>query len=166
MTIDKIKLIENFSANDLIFKGIRKTASGTRLVNIDYEYLLQTPWLRILYDVEYSVCVEAEKIKEILSSIDDKILNYMTEQLNITIEELTEMYRPLLKISKNINCFTIPISSNSVLFDSSKNYYNKAEMKNILKPNDNIRLLIKFKKISFGDHDLKILLELIQLELA
>jgi hypothetical protein len=161
-----IKLFKDFDINNLIFKPLRKTATGSRIIDIENQEIYQTCWLKILYDVEYNICVEADKIKEILEQIDTKIVDYSSEKLDFSKTEILRMYRPLLKSSSNSYCFSVPISTNTVLFDSTKKFYNKAEMKDILKSGQNIRFIFKFKKIYFKDHELTLPLELLQIELA
>jgi hypothetical protein len=161
-----IKLLKDFNSNDLIFKPVRKTTTGSRIIDINGDMLFQTGWLKILYDVDYSICVDSEKIKDVLEKIDEIVIEHSSNTLDFSKEEILNMYRPLLKQSGNFNSFTISILTNTVLFDKYKNIYNKSEIKTILKPGQNIRLIFCFKKISFKDHELRFPLELHQIELA
>ncbi len=162
-----IKLFKDFDeVTDLIFKPVRKTTTGSRIIDVDGNILFQTGWLKILYDAEYSICVEADKIKEVLEKIDEKVINHSSITLDFSKQEILKMYRPLLKQSGESKCFSISILTNSILFDKDKNFYNKSEIKNIIKPGQSVRLIFNFKKIYFKDHELTFPLELQQIELA
>lgn len=158
-----IKLFKDFNQNDLIFKPIRKTATGSRIIDVDGDMLFQTCWLKILYDVDYSVCVESEKIKDILIQIDQMVIDHASKSLDFSKEEVIKMYKPLLKQSE---CFSVSIINNTTLFDKDKNFYDKSEIKNVLRQGQNVRFIFSFKKIYFKDHDITFPLELHQIELA
>lgn len=162
-----VKLLKDFDPSELKFKPVRKTTTGSRIIDVDCEGLiLQTGWLPIIYDIEYNICVNSDKIKEILEKIDKRIVEYSCEILDFTKEEIIKMYRPLLKQTGNFNCFSISILTNTLLFDRDKNVYDKSEIKNVLKKGQYVRLLFNFKKIYFKDHELTFPLELQQIELA
>ncbi len=161
-----IKLLENFDQNDLIFKPVRKTAAGSRIMDVDGDILFQTCWLKILYDVDYNICVNSEQIKDILRQIDQIVIDHSSNVLDFSKQEMLNMYRPLLKQSSDSNCFSISILTNTVLFDRHRNFYNKSEIKNVLKQGQNVRFIFCFKKICFKNHELRFPLELQQIELA
>ncbi len=162
----KVKLLRDFVPSDLVFKNQRKTESGSRIVDVDSNVFFQTPWLKILYDVDYSICVESELIKDVLEKIDNIVIEYSISELEFSKTEIMNMYRPLLKKSGDDNCFTISVLTNTVLFDNQKNHYDKSEIKTILKQGQMVRLLFAFKKIYFKDHALTFPLELQQIDLA
>ncbi len=158
-----IKLLKDFDTNDLTFKPIRKTTTGSRIIDVNENTLFQTCWLNILYDVDYTICVRSEKIKDILNQIDEKVISHSSNVLGFSKEEILQMYRPLLKQN---NQFSIPILTNTVLFDNQKKFYNKSEIKNILKKGQHVRFIFNFKKIYFKDHELTFPLELQQIEVS
>lgn len=162
----RVKLLKDFNQNDLIFKPVRKTATGSRIIDVDGNMLFQTGWLKILYDVDYTICVDSEKIKDILYQIDQLVIDHSSKSLDFSKEEILNMYRPLLKQSGNSNSFCISILTNTILFDKDKNFYDKSEIKNILKQGQNVRFIFSFKKIYFKDHELTFPLELHQIESA
>jgi hypothetical protein len=161
-----IKLLKDFDQNDLIFKPVRKTATGSRIIDVEGDTLFQTSWLKILYDVDYSICVDSQQISDILQQIDQIVIDHSSNVLGFPKEEILKMYRPLLKQSSDSNCFCMSILTNTTLFDRHKNFYDKAEIKNILKQGQNVRFIFGFKKIYFKDHELTFPLELMQIELA
>jgi hypothetical protein len=166
MTAPSVKLLKDFNQNDLIFKPVRKTPTGSRIIDVDGNILFQTCWLKILYDVDYSICVDSENIKSVLEQIDQKVIDHSSNVLDFSKQEILKMYRPLLKQSGDSNCFCVSILTNTVLFDRYKNFYDKSEIKNILKQGQSVRFIFGFKKIYFKDHELTFPLELQQIELA
>ena len=158
-----IKLLKDFVQDDLIFKSVRKTDTGSRIIDICGNTLFQTPWLRILRDIDYDICVDSEKITDIFEQIDQIVIEHSSTILNFSKEEILKMYRPLLKQSKNSVSFRI--STNTVLFDQDKNCFNKSEIKDILKRGQTVRFIFSFKKIYFKDHQLTFPLEVLQIEL-
>src|SRR5579871_1895729 len=98
-----VKLLKDFNQKDLIFKPVRKTATGSRIIDVDGDLLFQTCWLKILYDVEYSICVDSEKIKDTLEQIDQKVIEHASNSLDFSKDEIIQMYRPLLKQSGESN---------------------------------------------------------------
>jgi hypothetical protein len=161
-----VKLFKDFNKHDLIFKPVRKTATGSRIIDVDGDTLFQTGWLKILYDVDYSICVDSEKIKDTLSQIDQMVIEQASNSLDFSKEEILNMYRPLLKQSGDSNCFCVSILTGTTLFDRDKNFYDKSEIKNVLKPGQSVRFIFSFKKIYFKDHEITFPLELQQIELA
>lgn len=161
-----IKLFENFNENDLIFKPVRKTQSGSRIIDVNENILYQTCWLKMVNDIEYSICVDPEKIQTILQKIDEIVINHASNAFGFERHEIIKMYRPLLKLSGNNKYFSMSILTNTALFDKHKNFYNKSEIKNILKQGHYVRFIFNFKKIYFKDHELTFPLELQQIELA
>lgn len=161
-----VKLLKDFNQNDLIFKPVRKTATGSRIIDVDGNILFQTCWLKILYDVDYSIWVDSEKIKDVLTEIDQKVIEHSAISLDFSRDEVMKMYKPLLKQSGDSNCFSVSILTNTTLFDRQKNFYDKSEIKNILRPGQSVRFIFAFKKIYFKDHELTFPLELQQIELA
>jgi outer membrane protein assembly factor BamB len=161
-----VKLFKDFDKNDLIFKPVRKTATGSRIIDVDGDTLFQTSWLKILYDVDYSICVDSEKIKDTLSQIDQIVIERASNSLDFSKEEIVNMYRPLLKQSGDSNCFCVSILTGTTLFDKDKNFYDKPEIKNVLRPGQSVRFIFGFKKIYFKDHELTFQLELQQIEVA
>lgn len=161
-----VKLFKNFDQTDLIFKPVRKTATGSRIIDVDCKVLFQTGWLKILYEVDYSICVDSEKIKDTLNQIDQIVISQASNSLDFSKDEITKMYRPLLKQSGDSSCFSVSILTATTLFDKHKNFYDKSEIKNILKPGQNVRFIFGLKKIYFKDHELTFPLELQQIELA
>jgi hypothetical protein len=158
-----VTLLKDFDPDNFIFKPVRKTATGSRIIDVDGNDSFQTCWLKILCDTEYGICVESDKIKNIFERIDEKVITHSSNVLEFSKQEILQMYRP---ISKNSNYFCISILTNTVLFDKNKNFYEKNEIKNVLKVGQNVRFIIKFKKIYFKDHELSFPLELLQIELA
>lgn len=160
-----IKLLKDFNENDLIFKSMRKTNTGSRIIDVDGNTMFQTCWLNILYDVENSICVNSEQIKDILSQIDKMVIDHSSLVLGFEKPEIIKMYRSLTSDTKCY--FYISILSNTVLFDRYKNFYkDKTEIKSILKQGQYVRFIFNFKKIYFKDHEITFPLELQQIELA
>jgi hypothetical protein len=162
----KIKLFKDFNQTDLIFKPVRKTSTGSRIIDVDGDILFQTCWLKLLYDVDYSICVDSEKIKNILNQIDQIVINNVSTSLDFSKEDILKMYKPLLKQSGDSSYFFASIITNTVLFDKDKNFYDKNEIKKILRPGQNIRFIFSFKKIYFKDHEITFPFKLYQIELA
>jgi hypothetical protein len=161
-----IKLLKDFNSVELIFKPVRKTQTGSRIIDVDNDFLYQTCWLQIVGDVEYNICVDSEKIKDVLHQIDEIVIEHVSKILGFSKQETIKMYKPLLKKSGDSNYFCISILTNTILFDKHKNFYNKSDIKNILKPGQNVRFIFAFKKIYFKDHDITFPLELIQIEVS
>ena len=159
-----MKLLKDFT--ELEFKNIRKTDTGSRIIDIDNVDSWQTPWMKIVFEVEYNICVNAEKIQEILEAIDKQVIKHASECLDFSEDEIQEMYKPLLRTYNDMTYLSAPITSNTVLFDRERNFYSKSEIKKILKVNQYVRFIIRFKKIYFKDHILSIQFELQQVELA
>jgi hypothetical protein len=159
-----IKLLKNFDLNELEFKPVRKTATGSRIIDVKDDMMYQTGWLKILYDVEYNICVEADKIKDILEKMDNKIVDHSSNVLDFSKQEILKMYRPLLKQSNGTNCFSISILTGTVLFDKNKTSYNKSEIKDVLKQGQYVRFIFSPKKIYFKDHEITFPLVLQQIE--
>jgi len=173
-----VKLLKDFKRDDLIFKKIRKTSTGSRIIDVEGNISFQTGWLKILYDVDYNICVNTSdnttnntsdttnNTTNILAQIDEIVINHSSNILDFTKQEIIKMYRPLLKQYDDSNCFRVSISSNTILFDKNKNFYDKSEIKNILKQGHYVRFIFTFKKIYFKNHELTFPLELQQIELA
>lgn len=161
-----IKLLKEFDDKDLVFKPVRKTQTGSRIIDVDNSYLYQTCWLKIVGDIEYSICVDSEQIMDVLKQIDEKVIEHASNTLGFSKQEILKMYKPLLKQSGDSNYFCVSILTNTVLFDRDKNFYDKSEIKNVLKQGQNVRFIFAFKKIYFKDHEITFSLELIQIELA
>ena len=166
MTELYIKFLKDFNQNDLNFKPVRTTTSGSSIIDVDGNILFQTGWLKILYDVDYTICVDSEKIKEILNRIDEIVIDHSSKSLKISKEQILNMYRPLLEQYINTYTFRIPILSDTILFDNNRNFYDKSEIKNILKQGQNIRFIFGFKKIYLKNNKLTFPLDLKQIELA
>ena len=146
--------------NDIKFKKMRKTATKTCIIDIE-ENAYQTGWLKIITDVENYVCVNTNNIQSILNDIDNKILCYSSNIFEFSIDEMKNMYRPLYKSS----CYlVVPLNSKTILFNNG-NFYNKDKIKDVLKIDDDIRMIISFKKITFKDYELSVNIELSQIEL-
>jgi len=145
-----VKFFKYFTGGDLHFAKIRKTSTGTRIIDIVDNTLFQTPWLTVMYDVEYKICVNAEKIRDILEEIDKTVVEYARSALNFSEDEILKMYRPLI--------------TTTILWDQNKNFYNKPEIKNVIKPGQNVRFIMSFKKIEFKDHELTMVIDLRQIE--
>jgi hypothetical protein len=161
-----MKLIEELNIDELEFKKMRETNTGSRIIDIDNTDLYQTPWMKIIYEVEYNICIDAAKIQDVLEQIDNRVIQYSAICLEFTEDETREMYRPLLRKSNNQVYFSIPITVGTVLFDRDKTFYNKTEIKDILKVNQHVRFILRFKKLYFKDHNLTFQIELVQIELA
>lgn len=161
-----MKLLKELSRSDIKFNKIRKTSSGSKLIDVDCEPI-QTCWCKIVYDVDFSICTDVpELLEEKIKMVDNKILDHCSEVLDICHQELSDMYRSLLKPKNGGFYFRMPVNSSSILFGPEKNYHKKSEMKKVLKKNYYIRFIFKIKKISFKDYNLKPQLELIQAEYA
>jgi len=146
----------------LKFEKVRLTKTGSRIIDIKNQDLHQTPWLKLTYEVDYNVCVNAGPIKEALNQLDQQIINHTAMILDFTPEEMQEMYRPLLR-----NCnFYCPIGSATILFDRERNFWDKSQIPSILKVGNWVRFIIKFNKITFKDHQLTVQFEVIQIELS
>lgn len=161
-----VKLLKDFSISDLTFKPVRKTATGSRIIDVDGNLLFQTCWLKIVNDIEYSICVDSEQIKDILQQIDEKVIEHASNVLEFSKQDILKMYKPLLKQSGDNYYFYLSILTGTILFDKDKNYYGKSEIKNILKQGQSVRFIFGFNKIYFKDHELTFPLELHQIELA
>ena len=129
------------------FKKLRKTNTGSIIIDVENQELFQTPWMQIVYEPEYSICTNADKLREVLETIDNRIIEYSSTTLGFSDSETRQMYRPLLR---NDN-FSTSVSSTSILFDSDKNFYNKPDMNKVLKKGQYVRYILKFKKIYFKD---------------
>lgn len=162
-----MKFLKNVDVeNDLKFKKVRTTSVGAKIIDIDMP-IIQTCWTKILYDVDYSICTNVpELLKETLIKMDTKIIDHCAEIFNMCHENITEMYRPLLRPTENDYYFKVPISNSSVLWKTSDTWYNKSEMKEILKVGHYVRFIIKFKKLYFKDYNLTVQFELIQAEMT
>ena len=144
-----MKLLKDLNIDDLEFKKMRETDTGSRIIDIDNIELYQTPWMKIIYEVEYNICVNAVKIQDILDKIDDKVVKYSSECLEFSQKEIENMYRPLLRQSGDLVYFSIPITTNTILFDKNRTFYDKSEIKNILKVNQYVRFIIRIQKTLF-----------------
>jgi hypothetical protein len=171
MGSNRTKLFKDINLDDIVFKPIRKTATGSRIIDIENDNSYQTCWLKILYPVEYSIAVDCEKIKDILNEIDEKIIEHSSNVLDFPKNEILKMYRCLKKSGSNngfgeTSIFSVSLLTNTIMFDKDRNFYDKSEIKSILKPGQYVRFIFKFKKVYFKDHELTCPLELIQIELA
>lgn len=156
-----IKLFKDFNVSDLIFKKIRSTDSGSRIIDIADKTFYQTKWLCISRDIEYSICLDLDPDTEkTFNEIDEKVIEHLSKVLDFSEQEIRDMYRPLVKYSN----FRISILSGTVLFDQDKKFYYKADIKNVLKSGHWVRLIFNFKKIQFSNHEITFSLELIQIE--
>jgi hypothetical protein len=158
-------LFNDVNIDNIKFKKLRGTSSGSKIIDFDYIGLIQTGWCEIIYDVDYGICTEVTpEFRIFLEKLDTKIINHCSEVLDLCPQALTEMYIPLLRPNKNGHYFRLGISTTSILFDKESNYYNKSEMKDVLKKRDFVRFIFKFKKLNFKDHILKVQTEMIQTE--
>jgi len=161
-----VKLIKDFDIDkDLTFDPVRKTNTGSRIIDVRGDTLYQTGWMKVLYDVEYTICLEASKHMNILASIDEKVVDHCSDKLPFSRQEILQMYRPLLRTG-DINRFTVSPLTGTVMYDKDKNTYNKAELKTVLKPGHYIRFIFGFNKVYLNNHELKFCLELRQIEKA
>jgi len=154
-----MNLLKNLNPENLKFKPIRKTDAGSRIIDVENQEMYQTCWLKVMYDIEYSICVSTENILSILESIDNKIIEQSIKSFDFTEKDIRDMYKPLKK-----NYLSLPLSTNVILFDKDKNFYEKSEIKDLLKAGSFIRCIIKFKKIYYKDHEITFPLELVQIE--
>lgn len=164
----QVKMLKDFDPSDLIFKKMRKTGAGSVIIDTEKEVLFQTPWLKTIGEIEYSICVSSENVKHILKKMDDIIINYCSKELDFTEQEITEVYRPL---NRSSDYFCISILAGTVLFyrdpnDNEVQSQDKSEIKKIIKRNDHIRLIFSLKKLNFKDNSLTTSLDLKQIELA
>jgi hypothetical protein len=146
---------------DIKFKKMRKTTTNTKIIDIDTN-LFQTCWLQVIDDVDNIICVNNEKIKDILKIIDTKIIEYTSQIFDFSVEEISNMYRPLLKSS---DYFVIPMNSKTVMY-CNESSYTKSEIKDVLNKEDNVRFIMSFKKICLKDYEIIVYLELQQIEMA
>lgn len=150
--------LESLNLN-LKFGKIRETASGNKLIDILNTEIYQSTWVEVIRIKENGIIVYNENFYRILKQIDEKIINYLSDSLNFTIQEITSMYSSLYN-----KYLLFPIGTNTVLFDESKNYYFSKDVLKKINVGDYVRLIINFKKIQFKDHEFKIIFETIQIE--
>jgi phosphoenolpyruvate synthase/pyruvate phosphate dikinase len=113
--------------------------------------------------VDNNICVNAEKIKDVLSKIDDKIKETAKKYLDISDEEMRSVYIPILKSEKYL---VLSIGSNTVLFEGEISCDDKNEIKNKLKKGNYIRYILSFKKVNFKHNEIKCLVSIVQIEKA
>lgn len=161
-----IQLIRNFDTSLIKFKNSRKTANGSIIIDIEEMPFLQTPWCKIAYPVEHTINVEAdgyflEKIQE----IDNIIVDHCSKVFDLCPQDITEMYKSLVKNYKTDEKYVFRISMNTstIVFDKDKEY-NKTNSGEVLKINNHIRFIFKLKKITMSNHEIKIQTDLIQVE--
>lgn len=158
-----VKLIENISSEDITSKKIRTTSSGSKIVDLDCD-LIQIGWCKVLFDVDYSICIELDyKMKESFEKLDSLIKDIIIKNMNFTEEETNDFYK---KLSNNSSVVYLPLSKNIIMFNESKDFFDKTEIKNMLKPGNYIRTIFKIKKITFVDYIITSNIETIQLEIA
>lgn len=155
-----MKLFKDFNP---VFKKIRSTDTGSRIIDVENPEMYQTPWLKVVFKPEFDICVDSTPISDKLIETDNFIVNYLKDILDFDYEDILYMYKHL----ERGNLFKINITTNTVLFDKEKNeYIGKKEISEKLEPGNFIRLIIKPKKIYFKNHVISFQLELVQAELA
>lgn len=161
-----IKLLKDINLQDLKFAPVRKTPTGIRIIDINHNVSYQTCWSRLVNDIEYSLCIDPGSNSSTLQEIDNFVISHASSALDLTEQETTSMYRPLVRIYEYSSYFNIPIHTNTALFDKDKNYYTKKnEIKSLLKKGDTVRAIISFRRIQFKDGQITIPFETIQLEM-
>ena len=154
-------LLKDINIDDIQFKSMRRTDTGTRIIDVDNQKMYQTCWLKALYDIEYNLCLSTEGIEPILEMFDKKVIEESIKSFDFSEKDITDMYKYL-----NKNYISLSISTNTYLFDKDKNCYEKPEIKDKLKKGDFVRCIIKPKKIYYKDHEIVFTLELVQIELS
>lgn len=158
---------------DLKFKKIRSTPTSAKIIDIEMD-IFQTGWCKICYDVDYAICTDVpDQLKNILMEMDNRIIEHCSEVLDFCPQEITTMFRPILRPRGEGYYFRVPISSSSVLFGISeengekiRKHYNKKEMPDVLRVGNYVRFIIRMKKLYFKDHSLTVQMEMKQAEYA
>lgn len=159
-----MKLLSEINVDEEIkLKEHRKTSSGNIILDFSDDEMYQTCWMELINDVDNNICVNAEKIKNVLSSIDNKIKDTAKKYLDITDEEMNSIYIPMLKSDKYM---VLNIGSNTVLFEGETSFDDKNEIKNKLKKDNCVRFILNFKKVNFKYNEIKCLINVVQIEKA
>lgn len=159
-----IKLFKNIDVEgDIAFKNKRQTQAGTWLIDVTCDNIYQTTWLPVK-EVGFSVVVDASEIRAELNKIDEKVIDHCSNNLDMTIDEITKTYRHLCNETAEGVYFYASPTVNTVLYDNNKNVHGKSDIKQMLGPGDFVRLLFKFKKLNFKNYSLTFSLDLQQIE--
>lgn len=138
-------------------------ASGSVIIDVDMPYL-QTPWCTIAYPVEHTVNVEAtNSFLEKCQEIDNLITNHCSTVFNFCPQEITDMYRGILKAYETKTVFRTSLNTTTVIFEDEEEH-PKSNAKDVLKVGDRVRFIFKIKKISMLNHELKLQIDVLQLE--
>lgn len=159
-----MKLLSEINIDEeIILKEYRKTSSGNIIIDFSNDEIYQTCWLELVNDFDNNLCVNAEKIKDTLSKIDDKIKEISKKYLDITDEEMSSIYIPIIKSNKYL---VLNVGSNTVLFEGEISCDDKNEIKNKLKKGNYVRFMLSFKKVNFKFNEIKCLINVVQIEKA
>jgi hypothetical protein len=157
-----MKLLSEINVDEeIVLKEHRKTSSGHIIIDFSNDESYQTCWLELVNDVDNNICVNAEKIKDILFKIDDKIKEISKKYLEMTDEEMKSIYIPIIKSGKYL---ILNIGSNTVLFEGDVSCDNKNDIKNKLKKGNYVRFILNFKKVNFKYNEIKCLINVVQIE--
>lgn len=164
-----ILLIKDFNTDSLKFKKSRKTASNSIIIDLEEMPLLQSPWCKIVYPVEHSINVEATGVfLEKTQDLDNIIVNHCSKVFDFCPQDTTEMYKSMVKsLESNRYIFRVSMNTTTVIYskmDSESNEYFKKDANEVLKVGDDIRFLFKLKKITMSNHEIKIQIDLVQVE--
>ncbi len=166
----QVLLIKDFNTDSLKFKKSRKTASNSVIIDIEEMPLLQSPWCKIVYPVEHTINVEATDIfLQKTQDLDNIIVNHCSKVFDFCPQDMTEMYKSMIKcitkddFESNRYIFRVSMNTTTVIYSES-NEYSKKDANEILKVGDIIRFLFKIKKITMSNHEIKIQIDLAQVE--
>lgn len=178
-----VTLIRDFDTTLIKFKKSRKTSSGSIIIDLEEMPLLQSPWCKIVYPVEHSINLEASStfLKK-CQEIDNMIVDHCAKVFDFCPQEITEMYKSIIKYygldSDDIKyVFRISMNTTTVIFESKEEEskeeeskegeskeYTKSNAGEILKVGDYVRVLFKIKKITMSNHEIKLQMDLSQVE--
>lgn len=163
-----VKTYNNFDLDKISITNPHITKSGNHHFSFEYpdkEWILQTPSCKLLYKPEYSVClhIRTDEFNDFIYSLDKLIANEVSKHVDIT----DTFYNNLLKTKKiyyydnehpehiehPISYFRINISNptkssnGTEIFDKNGEELITHEAINSLNIGENVKCLIRFKKI-------------------
>lgn len=159
-----IVLIKNFDPSSIKFNKSRKTTSGSIIIDIEDMPLLQSSWCKIVYPVEHTINVQANGfLLEKCQQLDDMIVQHCAQTFDLCPQDITEMYKSIIRKSEEKYTFRISMNASTVIFNEDEEY-TKSNAGEILKVNNDIRFIFKLKKITMANHEIKVQTDLVQVE--
>jgi hypothetical protein len=158
-----VKLLIDFIPDDIKFTQARKTATGTKIIDLQDVPLFQSPWTRVMHDIDNYICVDCKQFRTVLELIDGLVLDNAIKLFGIGDfgdNESETNYKSLVRG----NYMYLPIPTNIIIFDQNKDYYYKSDLKKI-KINSIIRFIFSIQKIYFKDYTISTIIKLVQIEI-